>query len=267
MEIDNKQQIDGTYIFHFEGGDEHNHVLHLRNTDTFSQRCYFNSEKKKLNFMRTGKYKKIKENEIEFSVEYHQKLNEEDTSKSSKDEKFIIKINPKTGDLDNVPISTKDDLKSFLKIITLKEPEKKNNLQTLVNFFIDKMEYIEPIFIEKSTDKILYAPTKLKLINKEKCFKNLDTPLYQLFEPNSFTGVVSLSIMESATKIKSRRNFNIILNDFEKKEEKIEMPLNHNELMKEGGKCPVIHSDINIDDNQKEEMTDCPFDHTQCKQQ
>eukprot|EP01080_Neovahlkampfia_damariscottae_P009513 gene9513-1720_t len=192
MEIENKLVVDGTYIFHFEGEEEHNHVLHLRENDTFSQRIYQNDKKTVYNFMRSGKYKK-QGNTIELHVEHHHKLNPDDKSENSKDKKYIVKVDQKTGDLENVPVLSKNDLKSFLKIITFKEPEKKYNFQTLLDYFVDEMNYSEPVIFNKSTTEILYAPLKLKLIKKKKCFNNLDTPIYQLFEPNSYTGVVSLS--------------------------------------------------------------------------
>jgi hypothetical protein len=131
--------------------------------------------------------------------------------------------------------------------------------------FKRKSDYEEPILIEKHSDKILSAPLKLKLIKKNQLSLNLDTPLYQLLTPNPLTNVVSMVVMESALKLKSRRNFNIVLNEFEKLKNE-EMPSDHSELMKKGGKCPVIHSQ-DEDDELKEEMGDCPFDHTQCKQQ
>jgi hypothetical protein len=112
----------------------------------------------------------------------------------------------------------------------------------------------------------LSAPLKLKLIKKDKLNSNLDTPLYQLLTPNPITNVVSMVVMESALNMKSRRNFNIVLNEFEKVK-KEEMPIDHSELMKKGGKCPVIHSQNDDENELKEELGDCPFDHTQCKQQ
>jgi hypothetical protein len=137
MEVENRNQLEGTYIFHFEGETEFNHVLHLRNNFTFTQRCFSMDKKQNLNnFMRIGKYK-IDGNKIDLMVDFHQKLDEEDKSKSSKDEQFTIILN-KIGDLESVP-GIENQKETFLKIFTISEPKKTENLQSLVDFFIEKL--------------------------------------------------------------------------------------------------------------------------------
>jgi hypothetical protein len=137
MEVENKNQLGGTYIFHFEGETEFNHVLHLRNNFTFTQRCFSTDNKQNFhNFMRTGKYK-LDENKIELTVDFHQKLDEDDKSISSKDHQFTILVN-KRGDLESVP-GIENQKETFLKIFTISEPKKTENLQSLVSFLIEEL--------------------------------------------------------------------------------------------------------------------------------
>lgn len=79
------------------------------------------------------------------------------------------------------------------------------------------------------------------------------------------TSVCSLTIIEShqGEELVSRRSLNVMMTI---KEQKI--PSNHDELMKQGGKCPVAHGeDSEGPKGDTDNSGECPFDHTQCKQQ
>lgn len=99
-----------------------------------------------------------------------------------------------------------------------------------------------------------------KIINH---LTNPDLLFLKLLKPDPMTSISSLIIIESqqGDEPKGRRTLNVMMTIQEQTK-----PKDHDELMKQGGKCPVVHGE----DSEKpkgDTMNDCPFDHTQCKQQ